>query len=123
RQDFGFVLDVGPRSGGKLGAMRCATGADDLVGHLQMALECEMPAVNEALVQAVLAEQGAGRALRNREGLVVPVEGQHLSVRSEQGLRRRGDTQSRPADVGPGTLLHRCAKVAGQQLPAETMAA
>src|SRR6267142_2701436 len=98
--------------------------ADQLFGHLDVALHAEMPAERISLVLAVRVLQHPRRAGRDAESLAMPVERFERLQLAQPVARHRvvGDAHLAPADLPDGAGAHRAAEGLRHQLPAEAMA-
>ena len=105
----------------ELGPMRRAPASNDVFGDFEVALKGEVFAEDKALVQAMLAEQRAGRFHRNREAFVVPVEGVDLGRVSEDEVPGWRDPQVAPPDAGECIAVHGPSQRSRHQLPAEAV--
>src|SRR5450755_2627772 len=121
-KDLVAMLDGESTGAGELSRVGVAPRANDVFSDFEVALKRQVRTEDESLVETVLAEQRPGRAGRNGEGFVVPVERMDPRDRSEDRLGSGGQPQAAPADIRPRARLDLRAEGACQHLTTEAMA-
>ena len=90
--------------------------------HFDMALEADVLAQHVSLLRVECIGQHPCRARRQREDVVMPLEGRELVAATEPGGRGRIRYHHlAPADFGCCRRRHRCAERLGKQLPSQAM--